>query len=217
MGGLALHSICTWPGDASRLSVGISAAGVWHTEDGGRSWHRAGKGLISRYLPEGARDDAPDQCVHNLHRSPAQPSTFYMQFHGGVYRSDDAGETWIDIGSEGGLPADFGFPLVADPRDPDRAWVIPLNSDEDRITAEAKMRVYETRDRGNTWQPHSSGLPSPPAFLTILRQAFCHDGGEPLGLYFGATSGQLFASADAGSSWSEAVCHLPPVLSVRCC
>ena len=32
-----------------------------------------------------------------------------MQFHGGVYRSDDAGESWTEIGS--GLPSDFGFPL----------------------------------------------------------------------------------------------------------
>lgn len=215
-GGLALHSICPWPGDPRRLAIGISAAGVWLTDDGGLTWRRGGKGLVSRYVPEGARENADDQCVHNLQRCPTEPSTLYLQFHGGVYRSDDAGETWRDIGSDRGLPADFGFPIAVDPRDPDRAWVIPLNSDMDRVSAEAEVRVFETRDRGKSWRGHASGLPSPPAYLTVLRQAFCHDGGDPLGLYFGATSGDLFASADGGRHWTTAARHLPPVLSVHC-
>ena len=128
LGGLALHSICPWPGDPSRLAVGISAAGVWITEDGGESWRRGGKGLVPRYLPEEAREGATMLCVHNMRRAPLEPRTLYLQFHGGVYRSDDEGDTWIDISA--GLPADFGFPLAVDPRDPDRAFVIPLTSDD---------------------------------------------------------------------------------------
>ncbi len=212
LGGLCLHSICPWPGAPNKLAIGISAAGVWRTEDGGASWTRGGRGLVPRYLPEEAREGATMLCVHNMHRAPEQPSTLYMQFHGGVYRSDDEGDTWIDVAA--GLPADFGFPMVVDPSDPDRAWVIPLNADEDRVTAEGKVRVYETLDRGETWRSASSGLPAE-GLLTILRQAFCHDGATSLGLYFGATSGQVFGSADAGASWRSVARDLPPVLSVR--
>lgn len=214
-GGLCLHSICIWPGEPDRLAVGISAAGVWLTDDGGRTWRTGFDGLVPRYLPEEARKGATDLCVHNVHRVPLFPERLYLQFHGGVYRSDDAGERWVDIGSDGGLPSDFGFPLAVDPHDPDRAFVIPLSGDFDRVTPEGKVRVYETRDAGTTWRPLSDGLPQRNAYLTVLRQAFGHDGREPLGMYFGAQSGEVFASADGGATWRVAADHLPPVLSVR--
>jgi photosystem II stability/assembly factor-like uncharacterized protein len=136
----------------------------------------------------------------------------FQQFHGGVYRSDDAGDTWVDISA--GLPSDFGFPIVVDPRDADRAFVIPLNADADRVTAEGRVRVFETRDGGATWAAAGDGLPRE-GYLTVLRQAFDHDGRDPLALYFGATSGDLFGSADGGSSWTCVASDLAPVLSVR--
>ena len=137
-----------------------------------------------------------------------------MQFHGGVYRSDDAGESWLDIGA--GLPSDFGFPMVIDPADPESAYVIPLVADMDRVTPDGRVRVYETRDAGTTWSARGDGLPAENAYLTILRQAFDREGsGDELGLYFGATSGDVFASGDAGATWSVAATRLPPVHSVR--
>jgi photosystem II stability/assembly factor-like uncharacterized protein len=212
-GGLCLHSIVPWPGEPERLAVGISAAGVWLTDDGGASWRRGNAGLVARYLPEGTPEDEVALCVHRIHRSPARPERLFLQFHGGVYRSDDGGESWTAIGD--GLPSDFGFPLALDPADPDSAYVIPLTADTDRVTPDARVRVYETRDAGASWTARGEGLPARDAYLTILREAFDWAGaGETLELYFGATSGDLFGSADAGGTWSTAATRLPPVLSV---
>jgi photosystem II stability/assembly factor-like uncharacterized protein len=212
-GGLCLHSIVPWPGDPDRLAIAISAVGVWLTEDGGRTWGNGNEGLVPRYMPEEARGQTMDLCVHDLHRAPKRPERMFMQFHGGVYRSDDAGRTWTDIGA--GLPSDFGFPLALDPADPDSAYVIPLSADEDRVTPGGRVRVYETRDAGASWEERGDGLPQQDAYLTVLRQAFARAGeGQDMELYFGATSGTVFGSGDAGTSWFAAAEHLPPVFSV---
>jgi photosystem II stability/assembly factor-like uncharacterized protein len=212
-GGLCLHSIVPWPGDPERLALAVSAAGVWLTEDGGTEWRQGNEGLVPRYLPEESRAGATNMCVHNLHRSPSRPERMFMQFHGGVYRSDDAGESWTDIGTD--LPSDFGFPLAVDPADPDSAYVIPLASDQDRVPPDGRLRVWETRDAGASWAERGDGLPGD-AYLTILRQAFDRSGeGPSLELYFGATSGDVFGSGDAGATWSTAATRLPPVYSVR--
>jgi photosystem II stability/assembly factor-like uncharacterized protein len=215
-GGLCLHTICTWPGDPSRLMVAISAVGVWLSDDGGATWRHSNTGIRPRYLPEEAQDTPIQHCVHNVRRSAARPERLFMQFHGGVYRSDDAGETWHDVGTDSGLPSDFGFPIAVDPADPDSAYVIPLTADMDRVTPEGSVRVYETRDAGASWSPRGNGLPAEHAYLTVLREAFDTLGeGEGLELYFGATSGDVFASGDAGATWAAAATRLPPVYSVR--
>jgi photosystem II stability/assembly factor-like uncharacterized protein len=212
-GGLCLHTICTWPGDAKRLIVGISAAGVWLSDDAGESWRRGNRGLVALYVPEPARSETQDFCIHKIQRCTRQPSRLFMQFHGGVYRSDDGGESWKDIAN--GLPSGFGFPIATHPRDPNRAFVIPLTADLDRVTPEGSVRVFGTSDAGASWEALDRGLPQDDAYLTVLRQAFCHDGQDPLGLYFGSESGEVFGSSDEGRTWRQLAARLPPVLAVQ--
>ena len=212
-GGLCLHSIAPWPGDPDRLAIAISAAGVWLTDDRGETWRRGNKGISPRYMPEEVREETNDLCIHHLERAPLRPERLFMQFHGGVYRSDDAGESWTTIAD--GLPSDFAFPLAVDPADPDSAYVIPLTADTDRVTAEGRVQVWETRDAGASWTPRGDGLPSSDAYLTVLRLAFTtRSEGPSLELYFGATSGDVYGSGDAGASWFTVAEHLPPVNSL---
>jgi photosystem II stability/assembly factor-like uncharacterized protein len=211
-GGLSVHSIVPWPGDPDRLALAISAAGVWLTEDGGATWSHGNEGIVADYLPEETRATAIDLCVHHLERAPLRPERLFMQFHGGVYRSDDAGRSWTDIAA--GLPDDFGFPVVLDPADPDSAFVIPVTT-SDRVT-DGRVAVWETRDAGATWTARDNGLPQENAFLSVLRQAFTATGaGAELKLFFGATSGEIFGSRDAGASWSSLARRLPAIASVR--
>ena len=211
-GGLSVHSIAPWPGDPQRVALAISAAGVWLTADGGATWEHGNEGIVADYLPEEARATAIDLCVHHLERAPQRPERLFLQFHGGVYRSDDAGRTWNDIAA--GLPHDFGFPVVLDPADPDSAFVIPVTT-EDRVT-DGSVAVYETRDAGAAWTRRDDGLPRRNAWLQVLRQSFTATGAGPeLELYFGATSGEIFGSGDAGRSWSGVVSRLPAIASVR--
>jgi photosystem II stability/assembly factor-like uncharacterized protein len=211
-GGLSVHSIAPWPGEPDRLALAISAAGVWLTQDGGATWEHGNQGIVADYLPEETRERAIDLCVHHLERAGLAPERLYMQFHGGVYRSDDAGRSWIDIAA--GLPHDFGFPVVLDPADPDRAFLIPVTT-SDRVT-DGRVVVWETTDAGTTWMDRTAGLPQQDAYLSVLRQAFSVSGAGPtLALYFGATSGEIFGSPDGAATWSTLARRLPAIASVR--
>jgi photosystem II stability/assembly factor-like uncharacterized protein len=211
-GGLGLHSIVRHPTDSDRMWVAISAGGVYRTDDGGRSWESKTKGIRPAGQPEG---DIPDclRCVHKIVQHPDRPERLYAQNHGGVYRSDDAADSWIDIGA--GLPSDFGFPMVASPADPDTAYVIPLDSDMYRCTPDGRCRVYRTQDAGGSWEALEDGLPQEQAHLTVLRDAFAAVPDGDAWLAFGTRSGEVFVSGPGGEQWVEATRYLPPVLCVR--
>jgi hypothetical protein len=184
---------------------------VYLSDDGGTNWRASNTGIKAVFLPD--PDVEFGQCVHKVARDPLDPDRIYLQHHWGVYRSDDAGATWQP--REAGLPSTFGLPLVAHPRLGGTAYVLPLASDEYRCTPDARCRVYRTRDAGESWEALGDGLPQHDAHLTVLRDGFTGDGGEPAGLWFGTRSGELYASFDEGDHWHELARHLPPVLCVR--
>lgn len=210
-GGLGLHTVLAAPGDHQGLAVAVSAGGVYRSRDGGASWAPSNDGVQASFMP----DPHPvfGQCVHKIARDAERPERLYLQNHWGVYRSDDGGGSWTDIGA--GLPSDFGFPVVAHPRRGGVAYIFPLNADSDRVPAERRCRVYRTEDAGESWQPLSEGLPQGPHYGTVLRDALCTDDAEPAGVYFGNRNGELYGSADDGDSWHQLAGHLPDVLCVR--
>jgi hypothetical protein len=210
-GGLCLHTVLPDPSGGPRLAVAVSAAGFYRTVDGQR-WEAANRGIAAPFLPEPTPEFG--QCVHKVDRHPAAPDTLFLQHHWGVYRSDDFGGRWREIGA-GHLPSTFGFPVVVDPNRPGVAYVVPLDSDLFRCTAEGRCRVYRTSDGGDSWEALERGLPQDGAWLSVLRDGFGADTLDPAGLYLGTRTGEVFASADAGGSWRELARHLPPVLCVK--
>jgi hypothetical protein len=212
-GGLCLHTIIPHPRQRERLLIAISAAGVYRSDDGGKSWNARNVGIRAQFLPEGQRYPEFGQCVHKIDRHPSRPDRLFLQNHWGLYRSDDFGDSWQDIARD--VPSDFGFPMVVHPHDPDTAYIVPLESDGFRATPEAKLRVYRTRDAGASWHPLDRGLPQEHAYETVLRDALCADSCPRAGVYFGTRSGKLFASADEGESWNAVVDGLPPIVCVK--
>ncbi|HTQ85503.1 MAG TPA: protein kinase [Candidatus Solibacter sp.] len=210
-GGLMLHTILPDPGSTGRMYVAISAGGVYTSDDGGKRWTARNRGIRVTFMPEKFPEFG--QCVHKIALHPARPERLFLQNHWGIYRSDDAGETWRDIAN--GVPSDFGFPVVIHPRDPDCVYVLPVESDEFRCTPDGHLRVYRTRNAGASWEPLSRGLPQKRAYETVLRDAMTADELDPTGLYFGTRSGALYGSRDEGRSWTRILEGLPAILCVK--
>jgi photosystem II stability/assembly factor-like uncharacterized protein len=211
-GGMCLHTILQDPANPKRMYVAISAAGAFRTDDGGSTWQAINRGLKSPYLPEPTPEIG--FCVHRLAMHPSQPNVVFMQLHqgGGVYRSDNAGDQWVEV--NGNLPTDFGFPIDVHAHEAQTIYALPMDPML-RVPPEGKLRVWRSRAGGNEWEPLTKGLPQENCYVNVLRDAMAVDKLDACGVYFGTTGGQVYCSADAGDNWAPIVRDLPYVLSVE--
>ena len=203
-GGIPLHAILPQAQDGAlvdgAMAVAVSSGGVYRTVDAGETWQPAGA--------------AGDACVHALVADAG--GALYQQNHTGVWRSDDAGDSWTDVSA--GLPSRFGFPLAAHPRDPGTVYAVPLEgaAEGQRRMPGGRMAVWRTRNRAETWEPLTRGLPAGPTHLTVLRGGLAVDRCEPAGVFAGTPTGFLFGSVDEGETWFDVARGLPPIYSVAC-
>ncbi len=211
-GGLGLHTIVLDPSDPQRVYIAISAAGAFRSDDAGKSWRPINRGLKSEgTLPD--PDAEVGHCVHRIAMHRSRPGVLFMQKHWDVMRSDDAGESWQDIG--GNLPSDFGFPIGLHAHEPNTVYVVPIKSDSEHYPPEGKLRVYRSRKGGHEWEALTNGLPQRDCYVNVLRGALAVDSLDSCGVYFGTTGGQVYGSSDGGDHWSPIVRDLPAVLSVE--
>jgi hypothetical protein len=214
--GSMLQWITIDPRDAAHLYLVTSEGGVFETSDRCASWRPLNQNVECTFLP----DPYPEfgQDTHCLQIHPEKPDRLYQQSHCGIYRIDRPSNKWIRIGNN--MPrqiGDIGFPIVLHPRDPDTAWVFPMDGTLawPRTCIDGRPAVYRTRNAGETWERQDRGFPREHAWLTTKRQGFSRDGCDPLGLYFGTTSGELWISRNEGAAWRQIAAHLPEIYSVE--
>ena len=210
-GGLTLHTILLDPTNDQRMYIAVSAAGCYRTDDGGVTWKPYNKNVRADFMP----DKYPEfgQCVHKMTMHPSTPNVLYQQNHCGVYRSDNFGEDWVDIG-EGKLPTPFGFAIGVHPTDPRTIYTVPEESQEYHISVDGQFAVWRSRDAGSSWEKLTKGLPER-AHVDVLREAMGLDSFEDAGVYIGTNTGQLFYTRDSGDSWELLADFLPPIQSVE--
>ena len=214
--GPKLHSVIVDPRDAAHLYIAMSSGGVMESLDAGKTW----TALISG-LETVAGWDASVQIHHDPHcmrLHPADPNRLYQQNHCGIYRIDRPSNTWTRIGKN--MPravGDVGFPMVLHPRDPETCWVFPMDGTEvwPRTSPGGKPAVFTTRNGGKSWQRQAAGLPPRDAWFTVKRQAMTADDRNPVGIYFGTTSGEVWGSVDEGKKWKALAAHLPHIYAVE--
>jgi photosystem II stability/assembly factor-like uncharacterized protein len=209
-GHLGISALMTDPDDADRFWTIVQGVGFFETADGGTSWTPRNRGLRADWPRP---HEEVGFCVHRLVRSPSDPNRLYQQNHVGVHRSDDLGHSWTEITE--GLPSEFGFVAAVHPHDRDTFYTVPLDPLHARTMPGGQAAVWRTRDGGASWEKLDKGLPQEDAHVGVLRSAMTIDDHDVPGLYVGTSTGQLFASADEGESWSEIASYLPPIWSVE--
>jgi photosystem II stability/assembly factor-like uncharacterized protein len=210
------HSILIDPRDPDHLYAGFSSGGIFESTDGGADWKPLNKGVAADFIPE--KDPVYGHDPHCVRICPGRPDRLYQQNHCGIYRIDRPSDAWTRIGRA--MPkeiGDIGFPMVLHPRDPDAAWVFPMDGSEawPRVSPGGRPAAYVTRDSGKSWKRQDRGFPRKEAWWTVKRQAFTADLGDPVGLYFGTTSGAIWSSLDEGARWKPLAEHLPSITSVE--
>ena len=214
--GSLLHSIIVDPRDRDHLYIGLSGGGVFESIDGGNDWQPLNAGCEASFLPDPFPEFGHDP--HTVRQHPLRPDRLYQQNHCGIYRMERSEGTWVRIGDN--MPrdvGDIGFPIELHPRDPDTAWVFPMDGTDvwPRTSPDGKPAAYVTRDAGESWTRLDNGLPDR-GWMTVKRQAMTVDDRDPVGVYFGTTSGEVWASTDEGESWRCVVSHLPEIYAVEC-
>jgi len=214
--GPKLHSVLIDPRNRNRMYVGMSGGGFFVTDDQGGQWRPLNQGCRADFFP----DPYPEygQDPHRVMLHPLRPDRLYQQNHCGIYRMDLPDETWVRVGEH--MPSDIGdigLPLALHPRDPDTVWVFPMDGSSvwPRVSPGGRPAVYATRDAGASWQRLDAGLPREQAWFTVKRQSFSADPLTPVGLYFGTTSGAVWASADEGAHWRPLARDLPEIYAVE--
>jgi len=219
-GGPIIHSIRIDPRDAKHMYVGVSSGGVFESKDRGKTWKPLNQGVVADYLPPPTDGSWHEygQDPHHLAMHPLYPDRLYQQNHCGVYRLDRPGAQWTRIGDH--LPkevGDIGFPIVLHPKDPETIWVFPMDGTSvwPRTSPGGKPAAFKSSNGGKTWKRQSTGFPKEHGYFTTLRQGFVCDQHDPVGLYLGLSSGEVWASADEGDSWRQIAQHLPYILCVE--
>ncbi len=215
--GLTVHTVRVDPHRSRRLYIVSSGGGPYRSDNGGESWQLLQNGVLD-YCPLGGRSDAPDipkddkatklkehlnrvhTCTHKLVLSHRRPSTLYQQNHCGVFESEDFGDGWNDISPRGQLR--HGFPIALIENGSTSLFVVPAFQGvckKHNSCIKGQLAVYRREKSG--WERLVQGLPRN-VHTCVLRDGMTTDGLDEAGLYFGTTTGDVFASLDCGESWS---------------
>ena len=190
------------PTDPDTLYVLVEQGAFLKSTDDGKSW----TDLTSYSHP----DDASYRDLHRLVIKPNDPDKLVVVTGVGIYRSEDAGQSFKQLtrrGEQMGYP-DFAF---LDPHDDNIIYSggSELNPRAWYDSGMAKSSVMRSNDNGDSWVTLGNGLPNPMIGAIEAMTQHIWDGG--MMLLAGTATGEVYATEDNGESWQLITDEAKPV------
>jgi len=219
--GLTVHTIKSDPYKKGRLYLIAAGNGAYRSDDSGNTWESLRKGIVESctwdFKAEGegknrktAAEIKKDHlntvhvCAHKLALSPSGKDIVYQQNHCGVYTSRNAGNKWDDISPTKETRHGFGITVTRGSRD--TIFTVPAYQTGCKLKhnscIQGQLSVMRSTDEGKTWKQLTSGLPKN-VHNCVLRDSVTSDDGKKPGVYFGTTTGEVYASIDNGNTWKS--------------
>ena len=184
--GFAIHG--------SRIYAAVEVGGVLRSDDNGETW-RLVEGSDGQANLDGPPEPFIYPDVHSLSTHPSSPDLVFAPTGGGFYKSADGGATWACL-YDGYVRA-----VWVDPADPDHLLLGPADG------VDARGRIEQSRDGGQTWLPASTGLSTP--WRRHMVERFLQVNDHLLAVL---SNGQLLSAPLVTLEWKQI---LPEVKGVR--
>ena len=183
---------------------GATGGGVWKTTDGGSNW----KNISDKYFGStiGAVAVAPsDESVIYVGEGENTMRGNVSEGLGGMWRSDDGGKTWKNIGLKDGRHI---IRIIIHPRNPDIVWAAVVGH---LFGPNEERGVFKTTDGGKTWrkvlyvnnQTGASDLVMEPGNPNVFYAGTWRVIRTPYSLESGGEGSGLWKSTDGGETWKN--------------
>jgi hypothetical protein len=178
MPGVDFHSLTfAVDGQGQEIFYGMAVSGkqgLFLSKDGGQTWSQP-KAI--------GLNDVPFELVAN----PNQPNQVFATTRGGVYQSNDFGDTWSLV------PGTQDAPIIS--------LTLVEKADESIVMygyrfLKSSEGLYQNTDQGKTWQPLGQGTQG-----VIIKLAIA--GSNPQIIYAANEKNAIFQSQDGGQTWKE--------------
>jgi photosystem II stability/assembly factor-like uncharacterized protein len=195
--------------------AGYTGGGVWKTDDAGLSWRNISDGYFKTSSIGAITVAESDPNVVYVGTGEHAVRGQSSSFGDGVYKSTDAGKTWVRIGLEKTKQISN---IRVHPRNADLVYVAAQG---ERWTGTPDRGIYRSSDGGKTWSlvlkgenatSGASALSMDPTNPRVLYAAFWDHQRLPWMVRSGGPGSGIWKSTDGGDTWTRLTEGLPKLM-----
>ena len=209
-GGMCLHTIVLDPRDEAHMTIAISAAGMFRTDDGGKTWRPINRGLRSEGIPD--PDAEVGHCVHHIAAHATRPTPCSCRSTG----TSCAATTPASTGARSAATCrrTSASRSTCTPTSPRRSTSCRSRATTLHFPPDGKLRVYRSRTGGNEWEPLTRACRRSTATSTSCATRWPSTRSTSAASTSARPAGRCTCRR-RGDTWSPIVRDLPAVLSVE--